>query len=165
MLRDVTTRRKWLIGALIVAGMVSVWGVRVIHSTRYTQAQSNANTAPAPAVPDCPDTTGSHLNFSSGTWVCGNTSSSSSQSYLTGATGNIGGGLLLLGNNASGTATVTGASVGMPCVATPSDGTNIAALGLAIECTVTASNTVTVNAVAFVSVTPPAKSYSVRVFP
>lgn len=85
--------------------------------------------------------------------------------YLTGTTGSIGGSLLALGGNANGTATVTGAVVGMPCIASPSDGTNIAALGMSIECTVTSANTVTVNAVSFLALTPPSKTYNVRVYP
>lgn len=162
MLRDMRKLGGFVL-SIVVIFSVGVWGlVSAVRSVKGTQAQSTANTAPMPAIPDCPDSAGSHLNISGGAWACGN---SSPASYLTGTTGSIGGGLLLLGASASGAATITGASVGMPCVASPSDGTNIAALGLSIECTVTSSNTATVNIVAFVSVTPPAKSYAVRVFP
>ena len=49
--------------------------------------------------------------------------------------------------------------------AQPSDGTNIYALGANIGCPVTATNTVTVNVVAIVALTPVAKTYSVRVVP
>ncbi len=82
---------------------------------------------------------------------------------LSGTTGSIGGSLLTVGASASGTATVTGATVGMVCTAQPSDGTNLYALGANIGCTVTAANTVTVNVVAIVALTPVAKTYTVRV--
>ena len=84
---------------------------------------------------------------------------------MSGTTGSIGGGLLAVGASASGTATVTGATVGMVCMAQPSDGTNMYALGANVGCTVTASNTVTVNIVAIVTLTPAAKTYVVRVVP
>jgi hypothetical protein len=82
---------------------------------------------------------------------------------LTGTTGSIGGGALLAGTTTSGTATVTGATVGMTCIAQANDGTNVVALGGQVGCTVTATNTVTVNVSALVALTPPAKTYSVRV--
>jgi len=91
--------------------------------------------------------------------------SSGPGTILSGTTGSIGGGLLAVGASASGTATVTGATVGMVCTAQPSDGTNIYALGANIGCTVTATNTVTVNVVAIVTLTPVAKTYVVRVIP
>jgi hypothetical protein len=84
---------------------------------------------------------------------------------VSGTTVSIGGGALLAGACASGTATVTGAAVGMPAIATPSDGTNIPALGTSISATVTATNTVTVNVCALLALTPTAKTYSVRVLP
>lgn len=84
---------------------------------------------------------------------------------MSGTTVSIGGGALLAGACASGTATVTGAVVGMPAIATPSDGTNIPALGTSISATVTATNTVTVNVCALLALTPSAKTYSVRVLP
>jgi len=91
--------------------------------------------------------------------------SSGPSTILSGTTGSIGGSLLAVGASASGTATVTGATVGMVCTAQPSDGTNIYALGANIGCTVTATNTVTVNVVAIVTLTPVAKTYVVRVIP
>jgi hypothetical protein len=84
---------------------------------------------------------------------------------LSGTTGSIGGGALLAGACASGTATVTGATVGMPAMAAPSDGTNIIALGTSIGATVTSANTVTVNVCALVALTPTSKQYAVRVVP
>jgi len=84
---------------------------------------------------------------------------------LSGTTSSIGGGLLAAGASASGTATVTGAIVGMVCMAQPSDGTNMYALGANIGCTVTATNTVTVNVVAIITLTPASKTYVVRVVP
>jgi len=91
--------------------------------------------------------------------------SSGPGTILSGTTGSIGGGLLAVGASASGIATVTGATVGMVCTAQPSDGTNIYAVGANIGCTVTAANTVTVNVVAIVALTPVAKTYVVRVIP
>lgn len=84
---------------------------------------------------------------------------------LTGTTGSIGGGALLAGATTSGTATITGATVGMACIAQASDGTNVVALGAQVECTVTATNTVTVNVSALIALTPPAKTYTIRVIP
>jgi len=84
---------------------------------------------------------------------------------MTGTTGSIGGGLLAVGASASGTATVTGATVGMLCIAQPSDGTDMAAVGAIVSCTVTANNTATVRVVAVVTVTPASKQYNVRILP
>jgi len=104
--------------------------------------------------------TGYAWTCKAGAWVLGATSG-----VMSGTTGSIGGSLLAAGASASGTATVIGATVGMVCTAQPSDGTNIYALGANIGCTVTAANTVTVNVVAIVTLTPVAKSYVVRVIP
>jgi hypothetical protein len=93
-------------------------------------------------------------------WKLGATSG-----VMSGTTGSIGGGALLAGACASGTATVTGATTGMPAVASPSDGTNIAALGTSISATVTSASTVTVNVCALLALTPTAKTYTVRVVP
>jgi len=84
---------------------------------------------------------------------------------LKGTTGSIGGGALLVGASASGTATVTGATTGMVCDAQASDGTNMATVGAAVSCTVTATNTATVNVVAIIALTPASKTYTVRVIP
>jgi hypothetical protein len=80
-------------------------------------------------------------------------------------TGSIGGGLLAVGGSASGTATCTGATTAMVCEAQASDGTNMPALGAIPNCTVTSADTVTVNVVAIVVLTPGAKTYNVRVIP
>lgn len=93
-------------------------------------------------------------------WKLGATSG-----VMTGTTGSIGGGALLAGACANGTATVTGAATGMPAMATPSDGTNIAGIGASITATVTSSNTVTVSVCALIALTPTAKTYNVRVVP
>lgn len=94
------------------------------------------------------------------------TPGSTATAYLSGTTASMGGSLLTLGGaSTSGTATVTGATIGMPCTAQPSDGTNMWVLGVAVGCTVTSSNTVTVNLNSLLTVTPAAKTYSVRVFP
>lgn len=146
----------WLALCLVAVGGYVAWSRHVVRS------QSNVSTA-SMTMPACPDSAGNHLNWSNGAMVCGTTSSTTS--YLSGTTGSIGGSLLLVGASASGTATVSGAAVGMPCVATPSDGTNIAGVGGDIICTVTSANTATVNVVAIISLTPASKTYNVRVYP
>jgi len=90
---------------------------------------------------------------------------STSSAGLAATSGSIGGGLLVIGANASGAVTIQGVAVGMQCAATASDGTNMVALGALPTCTVTAANTVTINVVAIVSLTPAAKTYNVRVTP
>ncbi len=82
---------------------------------------------------------------------------------LCATTGNIGGGLLAIGGSATGTVSVSGALQGTPCRAAASDGTNIAALGMSVDCQITANGTATVTLVAIVVLTPPAKTYNVRV--
>lgn len=82
---------------------------------------------------------------------------------LCATTGSIGGGALLVGASASGTVSVAGALVGMPCIAQPSDGTDMIALGAVVSCTVTSANTATVRVLAVLALTPTAKTYVVRV--
>lgn len=69
--------------------------------------------------------------------------------------------MIAIGSYASGTATVTGAVVGKPCMASPSDGVKTA--GTTIDCAVSSANTVTVYITAIVAVTPTAKTYNVSV--
>lgn len=160
MLRDMKKLRGFA-GALVVIALASAWGiVHAIRSTRGTQAQSTSSSAPLPAMPACPDSAGNHLNWVGGALVCG---TSVAAPYLTGTTGSIGGGLLLAGACASGIATVTGADPGDPVAVSASDGTNIPALGASISGTVTSANTVTVNVCALLSLTPTAKTYTVKV--
>jgi hypothetical protein len=146
----------WLALCLVAASGYVAWSKHVVRS------QSTV-TATNLTIPACPDLSGNHLNWTSGAMSCG--TSSSSTSYLSGTTGSIGGSLLIVGASASGAATVTGATIGMPCVATPSDGTNMAGLGADIICTVTSSSTATVNVLAIISLTPASKTYNVRVYP
>ena len=162
-----TRSTKIILASFLLLVAAGVGFQSIEHHKSRSAAQSTASTPPVVpmTMPDCPDSAGNHINIASGVPVCGNSMPTIPAAYLSGTTGNIGGSLLLLGGTSSGTATVTGASAGMPCIASPSDGTNIVGLGLSVGCTVTASNTVTVNIVAFVSVTPTAKPYSVRVFP
>ena len=77
----------------------------------------------------------------------------------------IGGGLLAIGATVSTTVNVTGAQVGMPCVAAATDGTDMVAVGLVPTCTVTSAVVVTVRGIAIISLTPASKTYSGRVFP
>lgn len=90
---------------------------------------------------------------------------STSSPGLAATSGSIGGGLLAVGASATGTVTISGVSTGMLCLANASDGTNMVALGVVPTCTVTAANTVTINVLAVVALTPAAKTYNVRVFP
>jgi hypothetical protein len=86
---------------------------------------------------------------------------SSCTPFLTGTTGSIGGSLLATaGTCTSGTATVTGATVGHPVSVSASDGTVPNGL-IVLSASVTSSNTVTVQLCAIASVTPAAKTYSV----
>jgi len=81
---------------------------------------------------------------------------------LSGTTSSIGGGLLTVGLTATGTATVTGAAVGDCVLCSPSDGTAVNSL-ISLTATVTSANTVTVQLSAIATVTPGAKTYTVRV--
>ena len=84
--------------------------------------------------------------------------------YLAGSTSSIGGTALVLGGRVSGTATVTGAVVGAPCIASASTGAAPVA-GIVISCSVTAANTVTVALTAMIAATPVSSAYNVRVLP
>lgn len=81
---------------------------------------------------------------------------------LQGTTGSIGGGLLTVGSCATGTATVTGASVGMVAVANP---VTYQGDGVQYQAYVSSANTVTVKACALLLITPSATIYNVRVIP
>lgn len=83
-------------------------------------------------------------------------------STLTGTTGSIGGGLLTVGSCATGTATVTGAAVGMVAVANP---VTYQGDGVQYQAYVSSANTVTVKACALLLITPSATVYNVRVIP
>lgn len=89
--------------------------------------------------------------------------------YVKGTTGSVGGGALLVGTPATGTATVNGVGIGQPCLAAPSDGTSLttvgSGLGVTIGCAVTSANTATVYLNVAVAGTPTAKNYSVVAFP
>lgn len=125
----------------------------------YSGAPSGACNSYGLAV----DTTTSNLwTCLSGTWK----QIGAAKPTLYGTTGSIGGGLLTVGSCASGTATVTGATIGMTVTTpTPTDGTNMASLGAGTYGVVTASNTVTVNVCALIALTPTAKTYNVGVIP
>jgi|SRR5882757_1288510 len=86
-----------------------------------------------------------------------------SSTTLCGTSSSIGGSLLTVGASASGTLTITGAQPGMVCLAQPSDGTDMVALGATVACTVTSTNTVTIRVLAVLSLTPAVKTYTVRV--
>lgn len=86
---------------------------------------------------------------------------------LTGTTAAIGGGVLVAGACASGTATVTGVTTGMGLQVTPaSDPTPDTSHGLSIYGVRTGANTVTVYVCAIVAATTPASvAYNVRATP
>lgn len=79
---------------------------------------------------------------------------------LSGTTGSIGGSPLLLGACTSGTASVSGAAVGMVTTATPS---TYPGDGVQWQSYVSSSNTVTVKVCGILAITPGASIYNVRV--
>jgi len=83
---------------------------------------------------------------------------------ILGTTATIGGSLMALNSSVTGTGTVTGATVGQNCLATPSDGTFPPA-GIQVACAISASNTATVRLTALISATPAAVVYNIRVLP
>lgn len=87
---------------------------------------------------------------------------------ITGTTNSLGGGALIAGQAATATATVTGANtVGKPCIASPSDGTSLAGLGVGVSvgCSITATGVATVVVTASIAGTPTAKTYTVVAYP
>lgn len=81
---------------------------------------------------------------------------------LTGTTGSIGGGLLSAATCTSGTATVTGATVGMVATADPA---TYPGDGAQWQTYVSSTNTVTVKVCVLLLLTPTATTYAVRVVP
>lgn len=81
---------------------------------------------------------------------------------LSGTTASIGGGALLAGACATGTATVAGATTAMVPAAAAST-TAVPGAGFSVNAQVTSSNTVTVSVCAIVNGTPTASTYLVRV--
>lgn len=81
---------------------------------------------------------------------------------LSGITGSIGGGLLTAASCTSGTATVTGATVGMVATADPA---TYPGDGAQFQTYVSSANTVTVKVCALLLLTPVATTYAVRVQP
>jgi len=81
---------------------------------------------------------------------------------LSGTTGTIGGAALAAGTCASGTAAVSGASVGVPVAVSASDGSLPSGLTM-LSAAVTSAGTVSVQVCAVSAVTPRAVAYNVRV--
>jgi len=144
------------LGACLVCMLLGI----ALSYHAHSQSQTNM---PIPAnIPVCADASGQHLNFASGTFTCG----TSVASAPSGTTGSIGGGALLAGATSTGTASIPAATtVGKPCIAAPSDGTSLAALGVGISvgCSITSSGTATVVITAALAGTPAAKTYLVTV--
>lgn len=177
-------QRSILVALFISLGLTLILGMAASRSSHQITSST--------PVPTCPDATGQHLNWTSGAFVCGSSTpvgmvtqngavtvghgatwQANNQIQdsgaipapvpLSGTTGSIGGGALLAGACATGTATVNGANTGMVAMAQPSDGTNIQGTGVAISANITSSNTVTVSVCALLAVTPVSKTYNVRV--
>jgi hypothetical protein len=89
-------------------------------------------------------------------------SSSLPNPVFTGTTASIGGGALLAGACASGTATIAGATTAM-VPATTASTSAAPGVGFSVYAQVTSSNTVTVSVCALVNGTPTASTYLVRV--
>lgn len=153
-----------------VLGFIAAFGYLTYYHTHAQQSNGYLNTSTGAPTGSCVpgaidiDTSASapqpYMCNSSGAW----TALPGPYTPLYGQTGNIGGGLLLVGGCATGTATVTGATVGMTVTTpTPTDGTNLASIGAGLYGTVTAANTVTVNECALVALTPPVKQFKVAV--
>lgn len=79
---------------------------------------------------------------------------------LSGTSGSIGGGALIAGQCASGTATVTGATTSMVALTDPN---TYPGDGTIWDAQVTSSNTVTVKVCAIIALTPAASTYNIRV--
>jgi len=149
---------------IFIALSISVLLALVLRAQLAGTSATNGSGAP---VGSCVSGS-SYIDGSTGySWTCKSSAwqLGATLGVMSGTTGSIGGGLLTAGACTSGTVTVTGATVGMPAIATPSDGTNIAGVGTVITATVTSTNTVTVSVCALLSVTPAAKTYSVRIVP
>jgi hypothetical protein len=135
--------------------------LRIFAQLPGTSTQ-NGNGAPTGA---CVSGSGYTDSATGNAWTCTGSvwrlTSTGAQISCTSAS--IGGSLLAVGASSSGTATCTGATTSMVCVAQASDGTNMGALGAIPVCTITATSTATVNVVAVVALTPAAKTYNVRV--
>lgn len=160
MLRDMRKLGGFVL-SIVVIFSVGIWGlVNASRNVKGTQAQSTANNAPMPAMPACPDSAGNHLNWVGGALICG---TSAARTTLTCTTGSIGGSLILLNQTTSGTCTASGAVAGTPCLASPSDGTVVLGVGVAVDCQVTSANTATVTLYALVAATPAAKTYNVTI--
>lgn len=79
---------------------------------------------------------------------------------LSGTSGSIGGGALIAGQCASGTATVTGATTSMVALADPN---TYPGDGTIWDAQVTSANTVTTKVCAIIALTPTASTYNIRV--
>lgn len=150
------------IGAFVLLSLLFAAILGTYRATRdlpKIAAQSNV-TPGSMSIPNCPDSGGNHLNWSSGTMVCG---LSAPRTVLTCTTGGIGGSLILINNTISGTCTVSGAVTGTPCLASSSDGTVMIGVGIEVDCKVSSANTATVTLYALVAATPPSKTYNVTI--
>jgi hypothetical protein len=148
------------ISLIVVGAMVALFW---LWNVRAQQPSTLQPTTSGPMVGACNpgqgiviSTSGTIYSCYLGTWAA--------ISPMSGTTGSIGGSLLAsVGAATTGTITIQGASVGQPCIATASDGTNMLAIGFMVHCDVTTANTVTVTVAALIIGTPTSKTYFVRI--
>lgn len=162
----------WVIIAFVVIG--------VVRHERHGRAQSSTQgstgmPAPIPSGAGAPGTyftcnaAFTYLQFVNTTnyftYYCDGTTWNQEKSYLSGTTGTITGTLLAVGGTDSGTVSVTGATVGMPCGGvTATDGTN-PSTSVTLSCRVASAGVVTVELTAAAIGTPASKAYNVRLWP
>jgi hypothetical protein len=162
-----------LIGAVVMTATQSqnnwtplqvVGAVTAGHGVTFVSTTQVQDSGAAPVAINGATTNGHAVNFN-GSGQLVDSGLVVPPGSISGTTGSIGGGALLAGATTTGTATVTGATTGKPCIAAPSDGTSIAGLGvgLSINCSVTSSGTATVVITAAIGGTPTAKTYTVTV--
>ena len=84
------------------------------------------------------------------------------EATMSATTGSIGGGALIAGQAATGTATLTGATTLMGCTANPAGGVSPGA-GFIPKCEILTTGTATVSVVAVIAGTPTATTYNVHV--
>lgn len=150
--------------ALAAVLAIDFYGFRfAVRAQLGSTSTSNGTGAPSGACISGSSYTDANTGYAwtckASVWVLGATSG-----VMSGTTGSIGGGALLLGACASGTATVTGATPGQVVIANTSDGSFIGG-SFQEQANVSSSNTVTVNVCAVVAGTPSSKQYNVRVIP
>jgi hypothetical protein len=164
---DNSVASLWKTGMIYKSGAVIGWGTSTTGSATagvvptYSAALSLGGTDTV----SCGNGTAGDASctFKAGSGVfSGNVTAANLRTVLAGSTASIGGSALAAGGCATGTASVSGATVGSPVAVAAADGSLPAAL-VTLSAAVTSSNTVTVQVCAIAAVTPAAKTYNVRV--